>query len=409
MPPLAWCRTWQKAASPVASYSCWKKVKAEGRQGIAAAAVEEGAAVGGVTASGGAAVADVGVEPLSHPRVHVEPPVPAEGRVALEQPRQEGVVGAGEEGQAPGQRPRRDRRVPGHPLLAGQAVDAGGLLDHPVEQTVDLLQAFAPLQDGADQNAGYVGGGEVRLDLRRVLQGVAQDAGLDVGADRGARRLRRGDLPAPGLLLHEGQELAVLEQRRPHLVPGQDQALHLLAGVVPGRHVAAVGLPLVEDGLLAEVEGRVDVGDAVEEHAGLAGVTGIAGGRVRRGQPLDAVDDEPLPLPVDQPGADEPPAAAVAGNPAAVVDAEVAQRVTGVGVPAVEQQAPVGAVRVEEAGLVQAGLVEGGEVVLREALAAVGAAQLPGLGEGVDLPRRTCSPAGGRPGSRRRTTPSTSA
>ena len=41
---------------------------------------------------------------------------------------------------------------------------------------------------------------------------------------------------------------------------------------------------------------------------------------------------------------------------------------------------------IEEARLVQAGLVEGGEVVLREALPAVWAVELPGLGEGIDLP-----------------------
>ena len=72
--------------------------------------------------------------------------------------------------------------------------------------------------------------------------------------------------------------------------------------------------------------------------------------------------------------------------PAAVVDAEAPQRVPRVRVVGVEQQAAVGAVRIEEARLVEAGLVVGGEVVLREALPAVGAAQLPRLGEGVDLP-----------------------
>ena len=121
----------------------------------------------------------------------------------------------------------------------------------------------------------------------------------------------------------------------------------------------------------------VEVGDSVQQHAGLVSVLSVAGERVRFGQRGNAslyaapyrfeivVRDDVVPV------------APVVEHAVAVVDIELVTRIRRIGMIGVEKQRPVTQFTPEHAVRVQGCHVEGPEVVLRKDLLAVFTPDLP--------------------------------
>ena len=204
-------------------------------------------------------------------------------------------------------------------------------------------------------------------------------------------------LALSGLGREERHQLRVAGQALEHRIVRQREVVHFHTGIVPGGNVAGAGRPFIHDAFLAEVERRVEIRHAIEQDAGFVGIRRVAGGDVGRGEIADAGDDRLLPLPEDEIGVDEPPAFAVRDVAFAIVHAESVQRIGGLRMFGVEQQRPVGALRLEEALGVQAGTVELGEIILRKQLLALGTLHLPRLLQRVRDPliHRHRFPAGG--------------
>ena len=93
-------------------------------------------------------------------------------------------------------------------------------------------------------------------------------------------------------------------------------------------------------------------------------VSRVTGGNMSRGQAADAVNDPLLPLAVDEIGIDEPPAVAVRRVAFAIVHAKAVQRIGRRRVLDIEEEGPVGALRLEEPLGVLARLVILEEVIL---------------------------------------------
>ena len=227
--------------------------------------------------------------------------------------------------------------------------------------------------------------GVVGADLVGILKRVAQDAELDIALD--VSRIRLGfEPPVGGFAGEKGHQIAIFPQRGEDPVVGFGQLPGLFAGIVPGGDIPGAVSPLVGQSLLLEVEGRVEVGNPVEEHAGLVGVGPLAADYVGGREVVDASQNQLFPLPVHEVGADKAPAPIILHIALSVVDAEAVSGVVGLRVLGVEQQRSVPPSGIEDALPVQGRAIIGMEIVLRKEFGAMGAAHLPGNGEGVDLP-----------------------
>ena len=348
---------------------------------------ERDGGIGGRGRGPGAAVAGIRVKARADPGVDVETVEIVQGRIAGEDLVEKSRAGAGEKGKVVSESSRRDAGVTAQSLLAREAIDGGGSGDGVVEQSVDMLHPALTSQYRFDEDDGHLRRGKVRLDPIYVVEGILQYALLDVAADLRPRVLRCGQVETRGTMGQEGDQLLVVAQRIAHAIVGDGQRQDFGAGIVPVGQIAAVAWLFVDETLPRIIEGRVDVGESIQQHAGASGVLEVTGGGEGLGEALDTRPHQSLPLPVDEPGGDEAPTVAVVvDETVAVIDAESVEGIVGVGMIGVEQEAAIGVSRIEDAGHIETGTVEGMEIVLRKDVAAARAGQFPRPLEGSHHP-----------------------